>query len=79
MGREQDVMEKTGEAVFSKRDFKQEILDILRSSETVSVIKEKIRDYHDNDIASALEEMSKKERRRFYQIFSDDELSLIHI
>ncbi len=75
MGREQDVMEKTGEAVFSKRDFKQEILDILRSSETVSVIKEKIRDYHDNDIASALEEMSKKERRRFYQIFSDDEIS----
>ena len=75
MGREQDVMEKTGEAVFSKRDFKQEILDILRSSETVSVIKEKIRDYHDNDIASALEEMSKTERRRFYQIFSDDEIS----
>ena len=75
MGREQDVIEKTGEAVFSKRDFKQEILDILRSSETVSVIKEKIRDYHDNDIASALEEMSKEERRRFYQIFSDDEIS----
>lgn len=75
MGREQDVMEKTGEAVFSKRDFKQEILDILRSSEMVSVIKEKIRDYHDNDIASALEEMSKEERRRFYQIFSDDEIS----
>lgn len=75
MGREQDVMEKTGEAVFSKRDFKQEILDILRSSETVLVIKEKIRDYHDNDIASALEEMSKEERRRFYQIFSDDEIS----
>lgn len=75
MGREQDVIEKTGEAVFSRRDFKQEILDILRSSETVSVIKEKIRDYHDNDIASALEEMSKEERRRFYQIFSDDEIS----
>lgn len=68
-------MEKTTEAVFSRRDFKQEILDILRSKESVSIIKEKIQDYHDNDIASALEEMSKEERRRFYQIFSDEEIS----
>lgn len=75
MGREQENMERTVETVFSKRDFKQEILDILRSKEKISVIKEKIRDYHDNDIASALEEMSKEERRYFYQIFSDDEIS----
>ena len=75
VGREQDIIEKTGETVFSKRDFKQEILDTLRSSETPSVIKKKIQDYHDNDIASALEEMSQEERRRFYQIFSDDEIS----
>lgn len=75
MGKEQENMEKAGDAVFSKRDFKQEILDILRSDEKASVIKEKIRDYHDNDIASALEEMSQEERRHFYQIFSDDEIS----
>ncbi|MCX4267496.1 MAG: magnesium transporter [Lachnospiraceae bacterium] len=75
MKKEQENIEKAGEAVFSKRDFKQEILDILRSKERVSVIKEKIQDYHDNDIASALEEMSKEERRRFYQIFSVEEIS----
>ena len=46
--------EKTAESVFSKRDFKQEILDVLRSKDNTSVIKEKIKDYHDNDIASAL-------------------------
>lgn len=75
MGKEQEEMEGTAETAFSKRDFKQEILDILRSSEKPSVIKKKIQDYHDNDIASALEEMSKEERRHFYQIFSDDEIS----
>lgn len=75
MGREQENMERTVETIFSRRDFKQEILSILRSKESVSVIKEKIQDYHDNDIASALEEMSKEERRRFYQIFSDEEIS----
>lgn len=75
MGKEQEVMEKTGETAFSRRDFKQEILDILRSGEKALVRKEKIRDYHDNDIAAALEEMSTEERRHFYQMFSDDEIS----
>lgn len=75
MSREYEEMEKTGEAVFSKRDFKQEILDILRSKESISAIKEKLQDYHDNDIASALEEMSGEERRQFYQIFNDEEIS----
>jgi len=75
MSKEYEEMEKAGEAVFSKRDFKQEILDIVRSRETVSEIREKIQDYHDNDIASALEEMSVEERRRFYQIFNDEEMS----
>lgn len=67
--------EKATESAFSKRDFKQEILDILRGEENTSVMKEKIQDYHDNDIASALEEMSGEERKRFYQIFSDEEIS----
>lgn len=75
MRKEQENIERTTDAVFSKRDFKQEILSILRSKESVPIIKEKIQDYHDNDIASALEEMSKEERRRFYQIFSDEEIS----
>lgn len=75
MRKEQENIERTADAVFSKRDFKQEILSILRSKESVPIIKEKIQDYHDNDIASALEEMSKEERRRFYQIFSDEEIS----
>ncbi len=75
MRKEQENIERTTDAVFSKRDFKQEILSILRSKESIPVIKEKIQDYHDNDIASALEEMSKEERRRFYQIFSDEEIS----
>ncbi len=75
MRKEQENIERTTDAVFSKRDFKQEILSILRSKESAPIIKEKIQDYHDNDIASALEEMSKEERRRFYQIFSDEEIS----
>jgi len=78
MSREYEEMEKaekSTETAFSKRNFKKEILDILRSEESIDKIKEKIQGYHDNDVASALEEMSLSERRHFYQIFDNEEIS----
>lgn len=75
MSREYDEMGKTTDAGYAKRDFKQEILEILRSGEPVEVVREKIQNYHDNDIASAFEDMSPEERRDFYSIFNVEEVS----
>lgn len=70
-----DMEHKVNEGSFSKRDLKQEILDILRSSAGAEEIRERIQDYHDNDIAAAFEVMTPEERRVFYRLFSDEEIS----
>lgn len=49
-------------------DYKSEILQILRSNFTPRILRERILDYHENDIAAALELMSRDERKRFYSI-----------
>lgn len=48
--------------------FVEEIISIIRSGESDAVIAEKLRDYHENDIAQSLEELSKEERLHLYTI-----------
>lgn len=52
----------------SYRDYKSEITDIVRSNLTPKLLKEKLLEYHSNDIAMALEELNEKERLRLYSI-----------
>lgn len=49
-------------------DYKTEIIQILRSNFTPKLMREHILDYHENDIAAAMELMNKEERKRFYSI-----------
>ncbi len=49
-------------------DYKTEIIQILRSNFTPKLMREHILDYHENDIAAAMELMNKDERKRFYSI-----------
>ncbi|MBD5156038.1 MAG: magnesium transporter, partial [Butyrivibrio sp.] len=49
-------------------DYKTEIIQILRSNFTPKLMRERILDYHENDIAAAMELMNKDERKRFYSI-----------
>ena len=49
-------------------DYKTEIVQILQSNLTPKLMRERILDYHENDIAAAIELMSKDERKRFYSI-----------
>lgn len=58
-----------------KRDFKREIVDIIRGGKTDDEIRDEIQDYHDNDIAAALEELTPEERDRFYKIVGEEEIS----
>ena len=56
-------------------DYKTEIIQILRSNLTPKLMRERILDYHENDIAAAIELMSKDERKRFYSILDSTTLA----
>lgn len=58
-----------------KRDFKSEIIDIIRSNMGADEIREAFQDYHDSDIADALEELTPEEREYIYDIIGDEEIS----
>lgn len=55
-------------AIAQLPDYKTEIIQILRSNFTPKLMREHILDYHENDIAAAMELMNKDERKRFYSI-----------
>lgn len=53
----------------------QDIVDLIRSDLSPKVIKEKLQDYHENDIADALENMKPHERQILYRLMSVEDLS----
>ncbi len=57
------------------RDYATEIADIIRSNLAPKLIREKLLDYHDNDIAAALAELKKEERNKLYTILDSDTLA----
>ncbi|MBQ7016553.1 MAG: magnesium transporter [Firmicutes bacterium] len=59
------------------RDYATEIADIIRSNLAPKLIREKLLDYHDNDIAAALAELKKEERSKLYTIISSDTLASV--
>ena len=54
-----------------------EIKEIIVSSESNEIKKSKILQYHENDIADALSELTKEERIKLYNILEDETVSLI--
>ena len=63
--------------VFSpeERDYRAEILAIIRGEYTDQEIKEKLEEYHDNDIASVLEELEAEERDRLHTALGSEVMS----
>lgn len=49
-----------------------EIIDLIRSEKDDQLLKESLEDYHDNDIAEALEELSVDERRKLYHVIGPE-------
>ena len=58
-------------------DYKTEIAEIVKSDQSDEIIREKLLDYHENDIAAALEELDEADRHRLYKILNIDELSAV--
>lgn len=57
--------------------FIKEIVDLIRSGLPKEELTEKLQDYHDNDIAQALENLDKNERIAFYHLLDTEWLSEI--
>lgn len=58
-------------------DYRNEIADVIRSNLTPRRMREKLMDYHENDIAAALELLKKDERCRLYSILDTQVLSSV--
>lgn len=56
-------------------DYEHEIITIIRSTLTPKLIKEKIGEYHENDIAAAMDLLKKDERHKLYSILDTQTLA----
>ena len=58
-----------------QQDYVQEILSLLRSGKSDEEIRDHLGDYHANDIAEALPELSLEERHRLYALLNNEGLA----
>lgn len=58
-------------------DYEKELAAIIRSRRPDSVIREELDNYHENDIAAVLEELTPQERKRLYKILGVEKVSEI--
>ena len=60
-----------------KPDYEKEIIEIIRSNASPRLLRDKLEDYHENDIAAVLSRLTQVERKRLYRILSATTLSEI--
>ncbi len=58
-------------------DYATELIGIIKSNISPLALKEKLSDYHDNDIAEAFEELSSEDRAKVYRILDAEGLANI--
>ena len=60
-----------------KKNYVQEILDIIHSGLPQADLAEKLSDYHENDLADALADLTAEERRKLYAILGVEQVAEI--
>ena len=58
-----------------KPDYEGEIIEVIRSNDSPRVILKKLEDYHGNDIAGVVADLTKQERQKLYRVCSGDMLA----
>ena len=58
-----------------ERDYSSQIVGIIRSNLTDDEIKERLEEYHENDIAGSFDELTADERERLLQILGSEIMS----
>ena len=61
----------------AEHDYTKELLELFRSDIPPEELTEKLSDYHENDMAGALEQMTPEERKRLYPILGIERVSEI--
>ncbi len=74
---EQTDNSQSHEEMFEKPDYETEIITIIKSTTSPKVTREKLDDYHANDIADVLEKLTVVERKKLYNILNMDMLSSV--
>ncbi len=64
-------------SISEERDYEQEVIELLQSSLPDEEIAEKLSDYHDNDIASALDDLDTNALKRVFEILGEEKFSEI--
>lgn len=72
----QDTKEEE-EAPVVKPDYSGEIIEIIRSNISPKVLRERLDDYHDNDIAEVLALLTVQERQKLYRVLAISTLSSV--
>ncbi|MCR5619028.1 MAG: magnesium transporter [Lachnospiraceae bacterium] len=72
-----DEKEITVSTSSDDRDYEQEILELLHSGLPDAEVAEKLSDYHDNDIAGAIEELERDEIKHVFELLGEERFSEI--
>lgn len=70
-------MTKMLKKILNENNFLNEILTILRSGADSKTLNDRLSDYHDNDIAEALEQLNENERKALYPVLGAERISEI--
>ncbi len=65
---EKEIMTTTSD----DRDYEQEIVELLQSGLPDAELAEKLSDYHENDIAGAVEELDEEQRNHIFEIIGEE-------
>ncbi|HAP04081.1 MAG TPA: magnesium transporter [Lachnospiraceae bacterium] len=72
-----EISEEKAVQALDQPDYIGEILSLIRSNTSPIILREKLDDYHENDIADALPQLQPNERQKLYRILDPDLLAAI--
>lgn len=72
---EADEQDEEEDEIVVKRNYEAEIIAIIRGNDSPKKVKEKLEDYHENDIAEVLDKITPNERRKLYRLLDKELLS----
>ena len=75
MNDEEKRVPEDEDASGQKPDFRGELLEIINSTASDAEKREKLDNYHDNDIAAVMTELTPEKRRSLYRIFGVERMS----
>ena len=67
--------EEPDEEPGKQRDYKKEIIHVIRSNTSPRVMRDQLEDYHENDLSEVLPLLTPQERKKLYRILNADTLS----